>query len=184
MGKAFSPGPGGFLAEAFAHMEKQCKTVQERKVLQEKSIRGGEAKPLPYMLSQMNLLLHGLDAPAISYGNSLAVKITELGPPDQVDVILTNPPFGGEEKVAASAEALKLAETLIQASTAKKFDLGQFKDDGEDARANREDRGWRKGRWADRRAPTQFINLMDASSKAWEIRQSLKKLCRKALLAQ
>lgn len=91
-------GTGGFLAESFAHLEKQCKTVQDRKVLQEKSIRGGEAKPLPYMLSQMNLLLHGLDAPAIEYGNSLAVKITELGEKDRVDVILTNPPFGGEEE--------------------------------------------------------------------------------------
>lgn len=91
-------GTGGFLAESFAHFAKQCKTVQDRKSLQEKSIRGGEAKPLPYMLSQMNLLLHGLDAPAIDYGNSLAVKITEIGPSDQVDVILTNPPFGGEEE--------------------------------------------------------------------------------------
>lgn len=91
-------GTGGFLAEAFAHLEQQCKTVQDRKILQEQSIRGGEAKPLPYMLTQMNLLLHGLDAPAIEYGNSLAVKITELGPADQVDVILTNPPFGGEEE--------------------------------------------------------------------------------------
>lgn len=92
-------GTGGFLAEAFAHLEKQCKTVQHRKTLQEQSIRGGEAKPLPYMLSQMNLLLHGLDAPAIDYGNSLAVKITELGEKDRVDVILTNPPFGGEEEI-------------------------------------------------------------------------------------
>lgn len=91
-------GTGGFLAEAFAHLEKQCKTVQNRKVLQEHSIRGGEAKPLPYMLSQMNLLLHGLNAPAIEYGNSLAVKITELGAKDRVDIILTNPPFGGEEE--------------------------------------------------------------------------------------
>lgn len=91
-------GTGGFLAEAFAHLEKQCKTVQDRRTLKERSIRGGEAKPLPYMLSQMNLLLHGLDAPAIEYGNSLAVKLTELGDRDRVDVILTNPPFGGEEE--------------------------------------------------------------------------------------
>jgi type I restriction enzyme M protein len=91
-------GTGGFLAEAFAHLEKQCKTVQDRRLLQERSIRGGEAKPLPYMLGQMNLLLHGLDAPAIEYGNSLAVKLTELGDRDRVDVILTNPPFGGEEE--------------------------------------------------------------------------------------
>jgi len=96
-------GTGGFLAESFAYLEKQCKTVQDRKVLQEKSIRGGEAKPLPYMLSQMNLLLHGLDAPAIEYGNSLAVKITELGETDRVDVILTNPPFGGEEEAGIRA---------------------------------------------------------------------------------
>ncbi len=91
-------GTGGFLAETFAYLEKQCKTVQQRKVLQERSIRGGEAKPLPYMLSQMNLLLHGLDAPAIEYGNSLTVKISEIGDKDRVDVILTNPPFGGEEE--------------------------------------------------------------------------------------
>lgn len=91
-------GTGGFLSETFEHLEKQCSTVQHRKILQEKSIYGGEAKPLPYMLAQMNLLLHGLDAPAIEYGNSLTVKITELGAKDRVDVILTNPPFGGEEE--------------------------------------------------------------------------------------
>ncbi len=91
-------GTAGFLAEAFAHLEKQCNKAQDRKVVQERSIHGGEAKPLPYMLAQMNLLLHGLDAPAIQYGNSLAVKITEIGEKDRVDVILTNPPFGGEEE--------------------------------------------------------------------------------------
>ena len=91
-------GTGGFLSETFEHLERQCSTVQHRKILQEKSIHGGEAKPLPYMLAQMNLLLHGLDAPAIEYGNSLTVKITELGAKDRVDVILTNPPFGGEEE--------------------------------------------------------------------------------------
>ena len=91
-------GTGGFLSETFEHLEKQCNTVQHRKILQERSINGGEAKPLPYMLAQMNLLLHGLDAPAIDYGNSLTVKITELGAKDRVDVILTNPPFGGEEE--------------------------------------------------------------------------------------
>ncbi len=92
-------GTGGFLSESFEYLEKQCNTVQQRKTLQDKSIYGGEAKPLPYMLAQMNLLLHGLDAPAIDYGNSLTVKITELGAKDRVDVILTNPPFGGEEEV-------------------------------------------------------------------------------------
>ena len=56
-------GTGGFLVETFGHLEAQCKTVQDRQTLQERSILGGEAKPLPYMLAQMNLLLHGLESP-------------------------------------------------------------------------------------------------------------------------
>src|SRR5205814_1218536 len=59
---------------------------------------GCEAKPLPYLLCQMNLLLHGLDAPRIDSGNALRFKLTEIGEKDRVDVILTNPPFGGEEE--------------------------------------------------------------------------------------
>jgi len=46
----------------------------------------------------MNLLLHGLESPQISPDNSLAVRITEIGEKDRVDIILTNPPFGGEEE--------------------------------------------------------------------------------------
>lgn len=91
-------GTGGFLTEAYAHLEKQCKTVKDRDTLQTKSIVGGEAKSLPYLLAQMNLLLHGLEYPRISTGNSLEVKLSELGDRDRVDVILTNPPFGGEEE--------------------------------------------------------------------------------------
>ncbi len=66
-------GTGGFLAAAYQHLEKQCQTVKDKTTLQEKSIFGGEAKPLPYMLTQMNLLLHGLQSPNIRYANSLAV---------------------------------------------------------------------------------------------------------------
>jgi len=91
-------GTGGFLVEAFAQLEQQCKTVQDRRTLQRASIFGQEAKPLPYMLAQMNLLLHGLESPQIGYGNSLSLKVTEIGDKDRVDVILTNPPFGGEEE--------------------------------------------------------------------------------------
>lgn len=91
-------GTGGFLVEAFLHLEKQCQTVPQRKTLQAKSVFGGEAKPLPYLLAQMNLVLHGLDSPRIDPGNSLAVKVTEIGDRERVDVIMTNPPFGGEEE--------------------------------------------------------------------------------------
>jgi type I restriction enzyme M protein len=91
-------GTGGFLVEAYQYLEKQCKTVQDRRILQEQSIYGGEAKSLPYMLCQMNLLLHGLESPHITRGNSLEQKLTEIKDSDRVDIILTNPPFGGEEE--------------------------------------------------------------------------------------
>jgi type I restriction enzyme M protein len=91
-------GTGGFLVEAFNHLSRQVKTVAERKILQGKSLFGYEPKSLPYLLSQMNLLLHGLDAPRIDSGNALRFKLSEIGEKDRFDVILTNPPFGGEEE--------------------------------------------------------------------------------------
>lgn len=91
-------GTGGFLVEGFIHLEKQCQTVEDRQILQAQSIFGGEAKPLPYMLAQMNLLLHGLESPEIDPGNSLRFPLREIGDKDRVDIILTNPPFGGEEE--------------------------------------------------------------------------------------
>ncbi|MGD0991742.1 MAG: class I SAM-dependent DNA methyltransferase [Gemmatimonadales bacterium] len=91
-------GTGGFLVEGYRHLEKQCRTVEDRRCLQSGSLFGGEAKPLPYLLCQMNLLLHGLEAPQIDSENSLRFKLAEIGDRDRVDVILTNPPFGGEEE--------------------------------------------------------------------------------------
>ena len=91
-------GTGGFLVEAYDHLAATCKSVADRRVLQQETLFGQEAKPLPYMLVQMNLLLHGLEYPNIRYGNTLAQKVTEIGDSDRVDVILTNPPFGGEEE--------------------------------------------------------------------------------------
>ena len=91
-------GTGGFLVEAYNHLEKQVKTVADRKRLQNETITGCEPKSLPYLLCQMNLLLHGLDAPQIDPGNALRFKLSEIGEKERVDVILTNPPFGGEEE--------------------------------------------------------------------------------------
>jgi type I restriction enzyme M protein len=91
-------GTGGFLVESFKHLEKQCKTVEDRQILQTQSIFGSEAKPLPYLLAQMNLVLHGLESPKIDPLNSLRFPLREIGDKDRVDIIMTNPPFGGEEE--------------------------------------------------------------------------------------
>lgn len=109
-------GTGGFLVETFNHLAQQVKTVGDRKTLQQRSLLGCEAKPLPYLLCQMNLLLHGLDAPQIDPGNSLRHKLTEIGEKDRVDVILTNPPFGGEEEKGIQGnfpEDRQTAETAL-----------------------------------------------------------------------
>lgn len=91
-------GTGGFLVAAFEHLKKQAKTIEQQEILQNKSIIGGEAKPLPYLLCQMNLLLHGLNYPNIDSGNSLRKPLRDIGDSERVEIILTNPPFGGEEE--------------------------------------------------------------------------------------
>lgn len=110
-------GTGGFLLEAFTHLEKQCQTIADRQILQKSTIYGREAKPLPYLLCQMNLLLHGLENPQIDFGNSLTAKrFNEIGDNDRYDVILTNPPFGGEEEISVKnyfPTNMQTAETAL-----------------------------------------------------------------------
>ncbi len=91
-------GTGGFLTEAFAHMAREADDVEKRERLQAGALRGVEAKSLPYLLAQMNLLLHGLESPDIDPGNALRHRLAEIGERDRVEVILSNPPFGGEEE--------------------------------------------------------------------------------------
>lgn len=90
-------GTGGFLVEALDLLEPKVSTVAERAELRE-DLRGIEKKPLPYLLGMMNLLLHGLDRPNLQRGNALARPLKEIKRSEKVDVILTNPPFGGEEE--------------------------------------------------------------------------------------
>ena len=56
---------------------------------------GIEPKSLPYLLCQMNLLLHGLEYPEIDPGNALRFPLREIGDRDRVDIIMTNPPLAG-----------------------------------------------------------------------------------------
>jgi type I restriction enzyme M protein len=91
-------GTGGFLVEAFEHLHKQAKRAEDFKSLQRGTLHGIEAKTLPYLLCEMNLLLHGLEYPDIDPGNALRFPLREIGDKDRVDVIITNPPFGGEEE--------------------------------------------------------------------------------------
>ena len=90
-------GTGGFLTCSIDHIRKQVNTPQDRDKLQN-SIRGIEKKPLPHLLCTTNLMLHGFDLPAVRRDNLLSKPYSDWGAKDKVDVILTNPPFGGVEE--------------------------------------------------------------------------------------
>lgn len=109
-------GTGGFLVEAFEHLKKQGKKAEDYARLQRGTLHGIEAKSLPYLLCQMNLLLHGLEYPEIDPGNALRFPLREIGDRDRVDVIMTNPPFGGEEErgiLSNFPEDKQTAETAL-----------------------------------------------------------------------
>lgn len=90
-------GTGGFLTCTIDHIRKQVKNDKERNKMQT-SIRGIEKKPLPHLLCTTNLMLHGFDLPAVRRDNLLSKPYSDWGKNDKVDIILTNPPFGGVEE--------------------------------------------------------------------------------------
>jgi type I restriction enzyme M protein len=91
-------GTGGFLTGAFEHVKKQVSTPKELKTLKN-SIKGVEKKPLPHVLCATNMMIHGIEVPSnIINDNTLAKPLRDYGKNDQVDVIITNPPFGGVEE--------------------------------------------------------------------------------------
>jgi type I restriction enzyme M protein len=95
-------GTGGFLVEALDHLTPKVTTTTQLRALHS-NLRGIEKKPLPFLLGMMNLLLHGVGQPNITRGNALAESITQIGKARRVDVVLTNPPFGGEEEKSIQA---------------------------------------------------------------------------------
>ena len=92
-------GTGGFLTCTIENVRaKYVKSVEDRAVLQQ-SIHGVEKKPLPHLLSVTNMVLHGIEVPLnIRRDNTLARPYKDYTAADRVDVVVTNPPFGGMEE--------------------------------------------------------------------------------------
>jgi type I restriction enzyme M protein len=93
----FACGTGGFLTSALKLLDAQVKSVEDRDVYSS-SIYGIEKKPLPYLLCVTNMLLHDIDNPAVFHANTLEKNVREYKDSDRFDVVLMNPPFGGNEK--------------------------------------------------------------------------------------
>ena len=91
-------GTGGFLVNVIEHLRKKAKNEDDQKLLQE-AFLGIEKKHLPYILCMTNLLLHGIDVPKnVKSDNTLARPLKDWSINEKVDVIVTNPPFGGVEE--------------------------------------------------------------------------------------
>ena len=94
-------GTGGFLLEAYEELRDSVTSTAQRAELHA-NLRGIEKKPLPYLLCMMNLMLHGIEFPAVIRGNALVQMRDDIRPSSRVNVVLTNPPFGGEEEASVA----------------------------------------------------------------------------------
>ncbi len=91
-------GTGGFLTCAYEHLKPQAKSTKDLALLKQ-SIRGVEKKQLPHLLCVTNMMVHGIEVPTnVRHDNTLRKPLRDYGADDQVDIVVTNPPFGGMEE--------------------------------------------------------------------------------------
>lgn len=92
-------GTGGFLTCAIEHVRAQDVQTAEQESQLHASVHGVEKKPLPHLLCVTNMIVHGIDVPTgIVHDNTLSRPLREITMKDRVDVVVTNPPFGGMEE--------------------------------------------------------------------------------------
>ena len=93
-------GSAGFLCESFDYLKQtnpKRTTVQDR-LLQERTFYGKEKKSLAYVIAIMNMILHGIEAPNIIHTNTLTENLADIQEKDRYDLVMANPPFGGQER--------------------------------------------------------------------------------------
>jgi type I restriction enzyme M protein len=92
-------GTGGFLTCSLRHMRDRYVKRPEDEQTMQANLRAAEKKPLPHMLCVTNMLLHGIEDPSfVRHDNTLARPYISYTQSDRVDIVLTNPPFGGREE--------------------------------------------------------------------------------------
>jgi type I restriction enzyme M protein len=93
-------GTGGFLACTIDHKRANYVKAAKDEEMLVNSIHGVEKKSLPHLLCTTNMILHGIDTPTqIERDNMLSRRAyKDYGEKDRVNIIITNPPFGGTEE--------------------------------------------------------------------------------------
>ncbi len=126
-------GTGGFLVETYNYLAAQQKTAEDRETLQARSIFGVEKKPMPFLLGMMNLLLHGIERPNVRRDNALKNPLREIGDAERYAVIVTNPPFGGEEEKGIQENFPSSTRTAETAMLFMQFIMRSLKQGGRGA---------------------------------------------------
>jgi type I restriction enzyme M protein len=92
-------GTGGFLTCSLRHMRDRYIKKPTDELKMQQTLQAVEKKQLPHMLCITNMLLHGIEDPSfVRHDNTLAKPYVSYGQSDRVDIVLTNPPFGGREE--------------------------------------------------------------------------------------
>jgi type I restriction enzyme M protein len=106
-------GSAGFLCESFDYLKSKGKlTTKDMTTLQTRTFFGKEKKSLAYVIAIMNMILHGIEAPNIIHTNTLSENLADIQEKDRYDVVLANPPFGGQERQEVQANfPIKTGET-------------------------------------------------------------------------
>ncbi len=89
-------GSAGFLCEAYNYMSRISDSTEDAKTLQQSTFYGQEFSNLAYIIANMNMIFHGVDAPNIKCMDSLSVNPMDIQPSEQHDIVLANPPFGAK----------------------------------------------------------------------------------------
>jgi type I restriction enzyme M protein len=91
-------GTAGFLTEAYAYMRLEVSSGDQLEFLKHNTFFAKNKKPEPYLLGTMNMILHGIESPNMTHGNTLTEDVNDLQDKDRFDYVLANPPFGGSER--------------------------------------------------------------------------------------
>ena len=114
----FACGTGGFLTAAIDHLHAQGVETKKQVEQLQTAIVGCELKAIPYLLCATNMLVHGIDNPAISQGTAFSKNINDYDEKDKVNVVGMNPPYGG---MTTSTELTNFPENVRTSETAVLF---------------------------------------------------------------
>src|SRR3990167_9429303 len=108
-------GSAGFLCEAFDYLRsRKDLSTNDIKILQERTFYAKEKKSLAYAIGIMNMILHGIETPHILHTNTLAENLADIQEKDRYDIVLANPPFGGNERPEVQQNfPIKTSETAF-----------------------------------------------------------------------